>query len=125
MHRKRLPVAVRTAILLAGLAALVFTTGCVGIYDNSSLFKYKGPAEGVEEVEMLQSYGAPSFATQVGSQKVYIYKIRDNKYIILFGLFDGADLTVTCEEGKIIKVNRVERPKAFSLFQPWIWADTE
>lgn len=125
MDRNRTGIALRIPFLLAGIFTLLLATGCVGIYNNSNLFKYNSPTEGMPEIEMLQTYGAPSFATEVGMQKVYIYRVRDNKYIILVGLFDGTDLTVTCEEGKVVKVNRVERPKAFSLFQPWNWSDTE
>jgi len=125
MESKRLRVVIRTAVILLGSCALLLASGCIGIYNNSDLFKYSGPQEGMAEIELLEKYGTPSFATDVGTQKVYMYKVRDNMYIILVGLFDGKDLIVTCEEGKVTKVNSVERPKAFSLFQPWNWADTD
>lgn len=125
MDRKCLKRSLRTCVLLLGLLSLLFTTGCVGIYNNSALFKYSGPKEGMDELTMLQTYGTPSFSTEVGNQKVYMYKVRDNLYIILVGIFDGADIVVTCENGKVTKVSRVERPKTFSLFNPNVWADTK
>ncbi len=109
---------------ILGLLVVLTLTGCIGIWDNSSLYTVQ-PAVGSPESDLLKNYGAPSFAASVDNQKIYTYKIRNNMYIICFGLFNGRDMVVVCEDGKVKEIKSVERPKAFSLFQPWTWADTE
>ena len=113
----------RSASCLAGLFIVLTLTGCIGIYDNRGLFDLP-PKEGMEEIEMIRSYGAPDYSDYVEDQKVHVYKVRENRYIILIGLYAGYDLVATCENGVVIDVGRVERPWSFSLFQPVPWAET-
>jgi hypothetical protein len=113
----------RLAAVLAGLAVLPLT-GCIGIYNNSNLFQLS-PNEGLDEVELLKRYGAPDFSGYVENRQVYVYKVRNNRYIVLFGLYEGYDMVVTCENGVVRNVSRVERPQAFALLNPVPWAETK
>jgi hypothetical protein len=109
--------------MFALLAATLLLTGCIGIYDNSDTF-FKQPNVGMTESALLQNYGTPSFAGEAdGVQKVYTYKVRDHKYIVLVGIYEGYDLVVTCSGGQVLQVDKVMRPKAFTLFNPVPWAE--
>jgi len=103
------------------LLAAIFLAGCVGTYNNSDNF-LNPPAIGSEEIAVLKELGAPAFSTTAEDQKVYVYKVRDVKYIILVGLYEGYDLVVVCRDGAVIESKRVPRPKAFTLFNPLPWA---
>jgi hypothetical protein len=98
--------------------------GCIGIYDNSVQFELQ-PAKGLEETEVLKRYGSPEFAGYVENKQVYIYKIRDNRYYVLYGVYEGYDLVITCENGVVTDVSKVERPKAMTLFNPVPWAEAD
>ncbi len=107
----------------AGLVLAGALSGCVGIYDNSSAF-FNPPEPGMAEQAMLEKYGTPAFAMDLeNGKRVYTYKVRDNKYIVLVGLYDGYDLVIACEDGEVSKVSRVPRAEAFTLFQPVPWAE--
>lgn len=99
-------------------------TGCIGIYDNSERFMSQ-PGIGTDEVTMLKTYGTPDFVGFVEDKKVYTYKVRNNKYIILVGDYQGYDLVIVCESGQVKEVTRVNRPKGFALLNPVPWAEVE
>ena len=99
----------------------LFPTGCVGIYDNSARF-FNVPKVGTSEVELLKDFGAPSFTTSAGSRKVHVYKVRDVKYIILVGIYEGYDLVVVVQNGRVEETKKVPRASAFTLFTPVPWA---
>lgn len=107
---------------LALAATMTLLTGCIGINSNADIF-FDEVKPGTPEVEMLQAYGTPSFAGFADDQKVYTYKVRNNRYIILLGIYDGYDLVITCEGGQVAEVDKVKRPDTFSLFSPLPWAE--
>ena len=112
--------------MLLRLAVLVLSTtlltGCIGIYNNSASF-FNEPEPGMSETDMLRTYGTPAFAGEVQDQTVYTYKVRDNKYIVLVGIYEGHDLVVTCEDGKVTQVSKVKRPQTLTILQPVPWAE--
>ena len=115
----------RMAIRLVAVVGLAATlTGCIGVYNNSDLFT-PAPYQGMDELAMLKGYGTPDFTTFVEDQKVYTYKVRDNLYVILVGVYDGYDLVVVCEDGQVRETTKVEAAKRFSLFSPVPWSDTQ
>jgi hypothetical protein len=110
--------------VLCGLAliALGLFPGCVGIYDNTGRFM-NPPKEGLTEAELITTYGAPDFTNAVeGGAKMYVYKVRDVKYIILVGVYEGYDLVVTVVGGKVKETKQLPRAKSMTLFQPIPWA---
>jgi hypothetical protein len=110
-----------------GLALLVLglLPGCVGIYDNTGRFM-SPPKEGLTEAELITTYGAPDFTQTVeGGAKMYVYKVRDTKYIVLVGVYDGHDLVVTVVGGKVKETKQIARAKSLALFQPIPWAVTD
>ncbi|MGF1572054.1 MAG: hypothetical protein ACFCU1_03205 [Sumerlaeia bacterium] len=106
------------------LSTSVLLSGCIGIYDNSKLF-LPSPQVGMNELEVMKQYGTPSYAGFVEDKKVYIYKIRNNQYIVLFGKYEGYDLVLTCDNGQVVSIDRAERSSAFALFNPVPWAEAE
>jgi hypothetical protein len=116
----------RPAAWLAGiaLAAALPLSGCIVIYDNSLQFELQ-PGKGLEETEVLKRYGAPEYAGFVENKQVYIYKIRNNRYYVLFGVYEGYDLVITCENGVVTDVSKVSRPSAMTLFNPVPWAEAD
>lgn len=112
----------RAVALSAVLFASTLLSGCIGIYDNTDIF-FDLPNPDMPEAELLQKYGTPSYAGFADDQKIYTYKVRDNKYIILIGLYEGYDLVITCRDGVVVKTDRVERPTGFALFNPVPWAE--
>lgn len=110
---------------LGSLAAVILCgtllTGCLGFYRNNTQFVIP-PKEGITELSMLQTYGRPSYSGFVENQKVYIYSVRENQYIVLIGIYKGYDLVVTCEGGVVRDVKRVNRPEVFTLLNPVPWA---
>ena len=98
--------------------------GCIGIYNNSKVFRSK-PYLGMTEMEVLQEYGNPGYSGFVEDNKVYIYEVRDNKYIILIGIYEGYDLVVTCNNGEVVDVKEAPRPEAFSFLSPLPWAESD
>lgn len=111
----------KAAALVLGMSTLA---GCYGTYNNTSLF-YNDPASGMEEVKLLQQYGTPAFATNIEDRKVYSFKVRDNSYIILVGMYNGYDLVVVCRDGLVVETKRVPRPSSFTLFSPLPWAEAD
>lgn len=105
---------------LLGIAG-VLLTACIGIYDNTENF-LNPPGTGKEELSVLNELGNPSFSTIVEDKKVYVYKVRDVKYIILVGLYEGYDLVITCRDGLVVESRKVPRPSSFTLFSPVPWA---
>lgn len=106
------------------LVGSVFLSGCIGIYDNSALF-FNLPREGTSEGTILRTYGTPDFAGFAENEKIYTYKVRKNQFIILLGMYEGYDMVVTCKNGEVASVDKVIRPKTFSLFYPTPWAEAE
>lgn len=103
-------------------AAVLPMTGCVGIYKNSDRF-FNLPATDSPENKLMETYGIPDVVTKQEEKTVYGYKVRDNKYIICVGIYDGFDVLVTCEKGKVVGVTKLQRPQTFTLFQPIPWAE--
>ncbi len=110
-----------TVALLALAPILLSLTACISIYDNTSRFQATPPREGMSEVELLQKCGAPDFAGFVEDQKVYVYKVRDSKFIIAVGQFAGYDLVVTCKGGAVKNVQQVSRGQTTCIFTPAPW----
>lgn len=108
----------------AVVAVLFVLTGCVGIYDNTEMFLNDPPA-GMSEVDVIKTYGTPAFISTTGDQKILTYKVRDAKYIVMIGLYDGYDLIVMMRNGSVEETFKVQVPKAFALFSPWNWIVTE
>lgn len=106
------------------VVSLIPLSGCIGIYDNSKLF-LPSPQVGMTELDLMKQYGTPNYSGFVDDKKVYIYKVRNNQYIVLFGKYEGYDLVLTCDNGQVIDIDRAERGSAFALFNPVPWADTE
>ncbi len=105
-------------------SVMLVSSGCIGIYNNSELFL--NPVEkGMSEEEILQKYGNPAYSGFAEDKKVYIYEVRNNRYIVAFGQYEGYDLVITCEAGEVIQVDKVQRPESFVLFQPVPWAETD
>lgn len=102
----------------------VIFTGCVGSYNNTHNF-LNPPATGDEELSVLKEFGTPSFATTVEDQKIYTFKVRDVKYMVCIGLYEGYDLVVICRDGMVVETKKVPPPKSFSLFYPVPWAVAE
>jgi len=107
------------ALLAAGLAGL--TTGCIGLYDNSKKFMNL-PATGTDEIDVLKEFGAPDFQATTSDRKVYTYKVRDVKYVVLVGVYSGHDLLVVVKDGKVEETRRVARPSTLAILQPIPWA---
>ncbi|GAB4315279.1 MAG: hypothetical protein Kow0059_07290 [Candidatus Sumerlaeia bacterium] len=103
------------------VGALILSSGCFGLYDNTDLF-LNDPPIGGGEVDMLKNYGTPAFVANTGDRRVYTYKVRNVMYIICVGLYEGYDMAVVVRDGKVEEVKKVERPTAFTLFQPLPWA---
>jgi hypothetical protein len=110
--------------LLTLLTAPLLLAGCIGIHDNTPIF-LNPPREGMSEGALIRNYGTPSFAGFAENEKIYTYKVRNNKYIVLVGIYEGYDLVITCKNGTVTAVDRVIRPKTFALFQPLPWAETD
>jgi|GEM_PF-627293 len=111
-----------TPLLLCCMILISFClTACIGIYDNTENF-LNPPDAGTDEIEILNELGTPSFASDVEDKTVYVYKVRDVKYIILIGLYEGYDLVITCRDGVVAETRKVPRPSAFCLFSPVPWA---
>lgn len=114
------------SILAAACCATAATlmSGCIGRYDNSAMFS-PGPHKGMEEVEMLQNYGTPSWQGFAEDKKIYTWKVRDNTYIIIVGVYEGYDLVVTVENGEVSEVRKAPRPKALTILSPLPWAESD
>lgn len=110
----------RLAALLV-LAAPLLLGGCIGIYSNTSKF-LNTPREGTTEIELIERYGTPAFSSYVQDRRVYTYKVRDTKYILVAGIYDGYDLVVVCQNGLVTSTSRVERPRALAILNPVPWA---
>ncbi len=105
---------------LSAIAVLVALTGCIGLYNNSEQFLNE-PEVGMSEVEVIKTYGTPAFASGVGLDRVLTYKVRDTKYLLVFGQYEGYDLVIVMKDGKVVETQKVPVGKAFALFQPWPW----
>lgn len=107
---------------LGVIAASALLAGCIGQYDNSPIF-LNAPKEGMTEGTVLRTYGTPDFAGFAENEKIYTYRVRKNQFIILVGLYEGYDMVVTCKNGEVSSLDKVIRPKTFSLFYPTPWAE--
>ena len=106
--------------MLFFLLVMVFLSGCMGFYNSENFLN--PPATGSEEIAVLKELGCPAFSTTVEDQKVYVYRVRNVKYIILVGLYEGYDLVVICRDGMVVDTKKAPRPSTFTLFNPVPWA---
>jgi len=111
----------RIGVSLFVILGMLFLSGCMGFYKNSDNF-LNVPKTGEQEIVILNELGIPSYSTSVEDKKVYCYRVRDVKYIILVGIYDGYDLIITCRDGVVVESKRVPRPRTFTLFSPVPWA---
>ncbi len=114
----------KTRHLLATTVCAVMLAGCIGQYDNSAIFT-PGPHEGMDEITLVQTYGTPSWQGFAEDKKLYTWKVRDNTYILVVGVYDGYDLVVTVENGEVSEVTRAPRPKALTILSPLPWAEAD
>jgi len=114
----------RIGVLLFAIGGMIFLSGCMGFYKNSDNF-LNIPQTGAQEIVILNELGIPTYSTSVEEKKVYCYRVRDVKYIILVGIYEGYDLIITCRDGVVVESKRVPRPRTFTLFSPVPWAVTD
>ncbi len=108
-----------------GLAlSLLALPGCFGVYDNTDRF-LNDPDLGLTETEVIKGYGTPAFASGNNKERVLTYQVRDNKYIILVGIYEGYDLIVIFRDGKVAETHKVERGKSLAFLSPLPWIVTE
>ncbi len=112
---------IRAGFLVVVVLGMLFLSGCMGFYKNSDNF-LNIPQAGEKEIVILNQLGIPSFSASVEDNKVYCYRVRDVKYIILVGIYEGYDLVITCRDGAVVESKRVPRPRTFTLFSPVPWA---
>ncbi len=112
------------SMLFMGTLAIVAAlgAGCVGVYNNRPHFMTE-PQIGMSEADLIKRYGTPSFSGFALDQKIYTYKVRDNKYIVLVGLYEGYDLVVVCEGGEVKEIARAPRPTTLTILHPAPWAE--
>lgn len=114
----------RRAITIVSLCtAMLGATGCFGTYSNARIFAME-PTQGMQELALVHTYGMPDWSSEIEDSKVYVYRVRDNRYVVLVGLYEGYDLIVTCRDGEVADVRRMQRPKALTVFQPLPWAES-
>ncbi len=114
----------RTGRQVSALAVLLVLSGCIGLYDNSKQFLNEPPV-GMTEIELIKTYGTPAFATATGTDKILTYRVRDTKYILLYGSYEGYDLVIVLKNGSVVETHKVQLANAFALFQPWPWMVSE
>ncbi len=107
--------------LVVLILSLILHVGCVGLYSNTANFM-NPPEPGKEVVDMLKEYGIPVFTATVEDQEIYGYRVRDVRYIVLFGSYKGYDLIVVSRDGRVVETKKIQRPQALSLFTPVPWA---
>ncbi len=110
--------------LLAAAASVFLLAGCIGQYDNTAIFT-PAPHKGMDEVALVQAYGTPSWQGFAEDKKLYTWKVRDNTYILIVGVYDGYDLVVTVENGEVSEVTRAPRAKALTILSPLPWAEAD
>ena len=102
------------------LAVILSAFGCVGIRSNKENFLNE-PKRGMSELELLQTYGKPDFNAAVEDQKVYVYSVIDEKYMIVIGTSGSYDLVVTCRDGEVVDTKRIKSAQGMSILQPNTW----
>jgi len=109
---------------IAAIAFMLSLSGCVSIYSNSNQFD-PAPHVGMTEMDLIQTYGAPDYAGFVEDQKIYVYKVRDSKFIIALGQYNGYDMVITTKGGIIKDTRRLPRGQAvtFLYAAPWMGHD--
>ena len=100
---------------------LLSLSGCLGFYGNMERFRLT-PTEGMKEIDLIKTYGEPSFSSVVGDQTIYNYRVRDVKYVLAAGMYNGYDLIVVCRRGRVVDVKKLPRNRAFTTFTPVHWA---
>lgn len=111
-------------VACAVILATISMSGCIGIYNNTDRF-LNDPKPGMGEGDLIRTYGTPAFAGFAENEKIYSYKVRDTKYIVLVGIYEGYDLVVTCKNGVVTDTQRVKRPTSLTILQPMPWAVAE
>jgi len=110
----------RTLWSVALVALLAALPACIGIRSNKDAF-LNDPAVGTSVVQMLATFGKPDYSTTVGDQTVYIYRILDDGYYVLFGSSDRIDLVVTATNGSVTESKRVKVGRDLAILQPSTW----
>ncbi|MBN1516562.1 hypothetical protein JXA32_08330 [Candidatus Sumerlaeota bacterium] len=110
----------RWTFSIAILAIAFSATACVGIRSNEGNF-LNPPERGISELELLLTYGKPDFTAAVEDQKVYIYSVVSEKYIIAVGMSGSYDLIVTCRDGEVVDTKRIKSAGGISILQPNTW----
>jgi hypothetical protein len=95
------------AALALGAATL---TGCISTYSNMNRFA-SSPHIGMGEAELIQKYGAPD----------YVYRVRDNKFLLGVGQYAGYDLVITTKGGVVRSTHSVLRGQSVTFLHPAPW----
>jgi hypothetical protein len=108
--------------LTHGLLLVLLTTsfGCIGITKSADMF-LNSPSVGMTEIEMVMTYGAPAFSTHNGDTAVYVYKIVDRAYYVVYGYNDDIDMVIVCKGGKVAEVKKVKPASGMTILQPNTW----
>ena len=102
------------------LALLLTSVGCIGIQNAPDVFLNQ-PTPGMNEVEMIKTYGMPDYTHKSGDTTVYVYQVNNRAYYVVYGFNNDVDMVVVCKAGKVVEVKNVKSGDGMSILQPNTW----
>ena len=110
----------KTLTTVALFSLLLASTGCIGTLKAPDAFLNQ-PAPGMDEIEMIQTYGMPDYTHTSGDSTVHVYQVNEYYYYIAFGESKEVDMVVLCKDGKVTEVKNVKAGEGMAILQPNTW----
>ena len=111
-----------TLVKTALIVLLVSTVGCIGVSSSGDAF-LNAPANGMSEIEMIKTYGAPDYTLQSDGTTVHVYNIVDRAHYVLYGYDNSVEMVVICENGKVTETKNTKAGDAMQILWPADYID--
>ncbi len=110
----------KTFTAIALFSVLLSSVGCIGIQKAPDVFLNQ-PSPGMDEIEMIKTYGMPDYTHTSGDTTVHVYQMNDYYYYVAYGKSEDVDMVVVCKDGVVTEVKKVRVGDGLAILQPNTW----
>ena len=104
----------RTALTVMFILTVICFAGCIYSHQNY------GPARatvgtGTDVEDLVQTFGAPDQILKAGNSELYVYRVVEGRWIVVFGQVQKSDFVVTVVNGRVTGSTWVRTGEALSV----------
>lgn len=110
----------KTLTAIALFSVLLSSVSCIGTRKSPDVFLNQ-PSPGMDEIEMIKTYGMPDYTHTSGDTTVHVYQVNDDYFYVVYGKSEDVDMVVVCKGGKVTEVKRIRVGEGLAILQPNTW----